>query len=286
MPRACLLILGLALRSVPTNGHGEGENECLAGACPNAGSAMLQKKGLYQQEESRSTASEDPITYDLVGTDMRCHPKHRVEKKWGNLNEDGAELSQEQCQAKCSAHAGCKYVTIRRGKCTSFTACDKTQNARQGAKEHMTWKKVLPVAPALPQCVEGFMLYYYAACHEFRWGEWEDWLCQRACEPPSLDACARDHCPQCGACVSDTVDPACWTNTDLVKYQPDQRNVEFVDDRCGTLRFMDGSAVRTGKLCEGAGASRTIFRVEGANDDSDDVFDLNSYEDFLPCSSE
>lgn len=303
MPRACLLILGFVLRFAHISGHGVGEDKCVGSACPKAGTAMLQHKQLSQQEEGLATAREDPVTYEEVGTEMRCHPRFRRLSTWFDLN-GGPEtplLSKEECQAKCTGIPACKYFSMlipnnktNKGKCTSYTACDPTQT---GVKKTTTWKKVEPPKPTCKASI-GFMKNRFMFFHYYCVSLYAPLHCGSFCIPdPNPDDyyyhyyngyCAREYCPECGQCeaVPTPAPPGCWTTTDLVQFAPNKpedkqlkADVRLSGSRgkCGKLKFPRSYM---GENCEGWGKELTV--IKGDDLDFAGYFE---YEDFVRCKS-
>jgi len=303
MPRASLLILGFVLRFAHIIGHGVGEDKCVGSACPKAGNAMLQHKSLSQQDEGLATAREDPVTYEEVGTDMRCHPKLRRLNTWFDLNggRGAPMLSREECQAKCTDIPDCHYFSMMvkgnttKGKCTSFTGCDRTQT---GVKKHTTWKKVEPPKPTCQAHIGDFrneLKFFHYYCSQV----YAPKHCGSYCvdDPPNPDSyyywlyyygyCAQEYCPQCGHCemFPTPAPPACWTSSDLVQFAPGRPGGDLNKDvrrmgirnKCGRQQFRNSYS---NTQCQGWGKDEIVFKGD------DFEFRGNfEYEDFMPCKS-
>lgn len=213
------------------------DSECQAKSPRKSGDAMIQIQRHFNEGQGEGKAVRDEVEYELVGNDLRCHPKYRRMKKWGDLGNETEDV--EQCQAKCTAIADCKYVTIRKGVCTSFTACDLKQYGTHGALRHRTWKKIDNApptpAPVKPTCSPyrrwSFLNYYYSFCQDINWEGWDEYACQESCASDNKwekgQFCLQNVCPECGVCEAPDEPPvACWDGSVRLRIKEDSERYE------------------------------------------------------------
>lgn len=247
---ACFTQLAWLCESSSDESCAADDSECQAKSPRKSGDAMIQIQRHFNEGQGAGKAVRDEVEYELVGNDMRCHPKYRRMKKWGDLGNETEDV--EQCQAKCTAIADCKYVTIRRSVCTSFTACDSKQYGTHGAMRHRTWKKIDNApptpAPVKPTCSPyrrwSFLNYYYSFCDEINWDGWDEFSCQETCDGDNYwdkkQYCLRSVCPQCGACEAPDEPPiACWDSSVRLRIKEDsehykgEQNWDELEERLG-----------------------------------------------------